>query len=371
MNKIVNKRNGIIAAIVVVIVVGAIIVSTTFTQAMTLDEAKEVAKKYVPATAEFVTSEEEETKFEVVFYDKTNKESFEAEVSTDTKKIKKVESQLDNDLGSKTVKLKKAEVKDIIKEKFGSVTSINVTLNKDNGLYEYGATFKSNEFYGDADVNPETGTVLESTVKYGTAVTIPNDKTNNSKDGLLTYEEVEKAVIKAAGGGSVKDMDLEKYNDEYYYEVELIKDNMEYDYYVNAKTGEVTLESKHEAHLDYDDDDDYYEDVTYPNQGGGATGNNGSTSGGNSGSTSTDRISVEKAKSIVLAKIPGATIYKIKLEMDDGIYVYEGEARLGNYEYDFEINASSGVIIGWEKDRIENDYDDDWDDDDHDDEWDD
>ena len=65
---------------------------------------------------------------------------------------------------------------------------------------------------------------------------------------------------------------------------------------------------------------------------------------------------MEKVRSIVLAKIPGATIKEIELDRENGIYVYEGEARKGNYEYDFEINASSGVIIGWEQD-----YEDDWD----------
>lgn len=93
---------------------------------------------------------------------------------------------------------------------------------------------------------------------------------------------------------------------------------------------------------DWDDDDEYHPGTTGGNSGNntasGNTGNSGSTSGsttsGNSG-----LISVEKAKSIVLAKIPGATIVKIHLEKDDGIYIYEGEARLGNYEYDFEINA--------------------------------
>ena len=43
---------------------------------------------------------------------------------------------------------------------------------------------------------------------------------------------------------------------------------------------------------------------------------------------------------------------------------------MGNYEYEFEINASSGVIIDWDKERIDDD--DDWDDDwDYDDDWDD
>ena len=375
MSKFINKRNGIIAAIAVVLVIAAIIFSTTFTQAMTLDEAKEIAQKYVPSTATFVTSEEEENKFEVMFHDDKNEEGFEVEINKETKQVKKVESQLDNDLGSKTVKLSESEVKDVVKKAFEGITSISVNVTKDNGLYEYEVDFKSNDFYGNADVNPETGAILESTIKYGTAITIPTDDQN--KGDILSYKEAEKAAIKEAGGGFVKDIDLERKNGNYYYEIELVKDNVEYDYIVDAKTGKVTLEHEHDSYFDYDDDDDWDDDDEYhPGTTGGNSGNNtASGNTGNSGSTSgsttsgnSGLISVEKAKSIVLAKIPGATIVKIHLEKDDGIYIYEGEARLGNYEYDFEINASSGVIIDWDKDRIDHDDDDD---DDWDDEWDD
>ena len=373
MSRFINKRNGIIAAIAAVLIVAAIILSTTFTQAMTLDEAKEIAKKHVPSTATFVTSEEEENKFEVMFHDDKNKEGFEVEINKETKKVKKVESQLDNDLGSKKVKLSESQVKDIVKKAFEGITSISVNLTKDNGLYEYEVDFKSNNFYGNADVNPETGVILESTIKFGTAVTIPTDDQN--KADLITYKEAEKAAIKKAGGGFVKDIDLERKNGNYYYEIELVKDNVEYDYLVDAKTAKVTLEHKHDSYFDYDDHDEDFDDDDHINPGttGSGTNTGGSSNAGNSGNASGSNglISAEKAKSIVLAKIPGATIVKINLEKDDGIYIFEGEARLGNYEYDFEINASSGVIIDWDKDHIEHDDEDDDDDEWDDDEWDD
>ena len=229
MTKFMNKKTAMIAAVVAVVLIGAIVVSTSFSSALTLDEAKEIAKGYVPATATFITSEEEENKYEVMFHDDANAEGFEVEVSKNTKKVKKVESQLDNDLGAEKVELKEADVEKIIKEKFDGVTSVKVTLNKDNGLYAYEADFKSNEFYGDADVHPVTGAILESTIKFGTAVTIPSDDKNDDQTGdFLSYEEVEKAVLKAAGGGFVKDIDLEKKKGNYYYEVELIKDGKEY-----------------------------------------------------------------------------------------------------------------------------------------------
>lgn len=371
MNKVFNKKTGIAAAVAVVIIIAGIVVSTTFSSALTLDEAKEIAQKYVPSTAKFVTSEEEDNKFEVMFHDDENKEGFEVEINKETKEVKKVESQLDNDLGSEKVTLKESDVEKIIKDKFEGVTSVTVSLNVDNGLHEYEADFKASDFYGNADVHPVNGSILDSTVKFGTAVTIPMDDKDDSgsnTNDLLTSKEVEELVIKEAGGGFVKDMELDRENGTYYYEVELIKDNMEYDYYVDAQTGKVTLEYEHESYFDYDSENYVPEQNSQSSSGtsgsnSSSNSNSGSSSNsGTSSGTSGSRISMEKAKSIVLAKIPNATIIELNLEEDDGIWVYEGEAKKGDYEYEFEINASSGVIISWDKDRIDDDWDDDWDD---------
>lgn len=347
MNKVLNKKTGIVGAAAVVIIIAAIIFSTSFSSAMTLDEAKEIAAKYVPQTAEFVKSEDEDNKYEVMFHDNTNKEGFEVEVLKETKQVRKVETQLDNDLGSKEVKLTEQDVEKVIREKFSGANNVKVSLTKDNGLYEYEASFKGSDFYGNADVHPVSGVVLESTLKFGTAVTIPNGESNKgaTENGMITQEQAKEAVIKAAGGGFVKDIELDKERGKYFYEVELVKDNIEYDYYVDASSGEVTLEYEHDSYFDYDDDDDDefvpdYNDEKKDSLGG-------------------DIISEEKAKEIVLAKVPGAKILYITLDRDDGVTAYEGEAVLGEYEYEFEINAASGVIIEWDKERIDDDA---WDD---------
>lgn len=67
-------------------------------------------------------------------------------------------------------------------------------------------------------------------------------------------------------------------------------------------------------------------------------------------------ISMSEARQIALQRVPGATdsdIVKCKLDRDDGIQIYEIEIRIGNREYEIEINAHTGAIM---------DYDEDWDD---------
>jgi len=375
MKGLLNKRTGIAAGIVVVILIAAIVVSTSFSSAMNLEKAKEIAQGYVPASAKFISSEEEDRYFEVAFYDEATKEQFEVEVNKETGDVKKVESQLSNDGGSKTITLTEEEAQKAVKDRFDGITSSSAILTKDNGLFEYEVSFKGDGFYGDADVNAESGAILDSVVKYGTVVTIPTDTSKQAE--MLTYDEAKDAVIKEAGGGTVRDMDLDKENGDYFYEIELHIDGLERDYIVNAKTGEVMLESEHQCVFEHHNDDPYEVKEEYvPEKETAAASQpesnpdaqSSENKQNNQGSSNNGLISEEKAKEIVRAKIPGAEFVEFYLERDDGIYQYEGTAHLDGYEYDFEINAASGIIIGWEKERIEYD---DWDDDDWDEEWDD
>ena len=58
-------------------------------------------------------------------------------------------------------------------------------------------------------------------------------------------------------------------------------------------------------------------------------------------------ISADKAKQIALshAGVSGASFTKVELDTDDGLRVYEIEFKVGNVEYDYDIDASSGAII--------------------------
>ncbi len=65
-------------------------------------------------------------------------------------------------------------------------------------------------------------------------------------------------------------------------------------------------------------------------------------------------IGIDKAKSIALSRVRGANnshVRKLKFDYEDGRPVYEGEIRYNGWEYDFEIDAVTGKIVKWEKDR--------------------
>lgn len=96
--------------------------------------------------------------------------------------------------------------------------------------------------------------------------------------------------------------------------------------------------------------------------GCGSGGSN--TSGANPSVTSTPQaevqtpsitvgavISEEEAIKLALEKVPGASEkdVRIHLDHDDGKTIFEGSIVYEGVEYDFEIDADSGVILEWER----------------------
>ena len=114
------------------------------------------------------------------------------------------------------------------------------------------------------------------------------------------------------------------------YEVEfyVAATGSEYDYEIDATTGEVRS-------FDYD-----AENYTAGQQ--------------NTASASGETLSEAEIRAIALAKVPGATENDIRmnLDLDDGKLRYEGKIIYEGMEYDFEIDAYSGAIQEWDAESV-------------------
>ena len=61
----------------------------------------------------------------------------------------------------------------------------------------------------------------------------------------------------------------------------------------------------------------------------------------------TKKITADEAKRIALshAGVGSARFKKAKLDYENGVKVYEIEFKVGNFEYEYDINVSNGAII--------------------------
>ena len=121
------------------------------------------------------------------------------------------------------------------------------------------------------------------------------------------------------------------------YDIEFYSGNVEYDYEINAATGAI---------VSFDQDIENYEIPTQPQSSAPTqAATQPQTAAPTQAASSV--ISVDKAKQIALshAGVSGASFKKVKLDKDDGVRVYEIEFKVGNVEYEYDIDASSGAII--------------------------
>ena len=69
------------------------------------------------------------------------------------------------------------------------------------------------------------------------------------------------------------------------------------------------------------------------------------------GSNNTRLITAEKAKTIMKNKVPGASISEFSYDTDDRLPKYDATLIKDNYEYEIDINAKTGEIIKFEKEK--------------------
>ena len=65
------------------------------------------------------------------------------------------------------------------------------------------------------------------------------------------------------------------------------------------------------------------------------------------------QVSIEEAKKAVLERVKGAKEENIKIELEeeDGMYLYEGEIVDQNIEYEFKMDADTGMMSEWSEEK--------------------
>ena len=121
---------------------------------------------------------------------------------------------------------------------------------------------------------------------------------------------------------------LENDDGRWEYDTEFYSGSKEYDYEIDASTGEI---------LGYDHD---IESVYLPSA--------------DNAQSSAASVSLETAKSSALAKVPGAGESNIRINQDyyDGRLIYEGKIIYNTTEYEFEIDATTGTFLEWSAESI-------------------
>ena len=149
----------------------------------------------------------------------------------------------------------------------------------------------------------------------------------------ISEQQAKDIVKKEAPNGQITKFKLDRENGRMVYEGEIYYNGQEYEFDIDAVTGDIVKWKVDEI-----------------SNNSGYIKNNVNNS---------QTITMEKAKSIALAQVPGANqshFGKIELDHDHGRAVYEIEIFYNNSKYEFDIDASTGEIIGTEVKHYNRNY---------------
>ncbi len=214
---------------------------------------------------------------------------------------------------------------------YDEITSLKTELDWDDGMMVYEVEFHAGGYEYEYEINAKTGDILkiEKEREDDDIPSVPS----GADDGNYISAEKAKEIACSHAGIAISDIwdfdiDFERDNGLAVYELDFKSDGYEYDYEINAVTGDI-LKSERER------DDDA---PAVP-----------------SGSDDGNYITAEKAKEIACAHagiaISDIWDFDIDFERDNGLAVYELDFKSDGYEYDYEINAVTGDILRSEKER--------------------
>ena len=156
---------------------------------------------------------------------------------------------------------------------------------------------------------------------------------SNSYIGVNRAMNIALKKVPGANSSHMKKIHLDRENGRMVYEGEIYYNGQEYEFDIDAVTGDI---------------------VKWKVEG---VSNNSPYA--NSNANNSQNITIEKAKSIALAQVRGANqshFGKIELDHDHGRAVYEIEIFYNNSKYEFDIDASTGKIIGTEVKHYNRNY---------------
>lgn len=219
------------------------------------------------------------------------------------------------------------------------VTFVKAELETDNNRLIYDVDFYSGNVEYDYDIDAVTGEIISSDLDIEN-YNIPAQTTAAQQETAapaadIGVERAKEIALAHAGLSNDKvsfvKAQLDNEDGVKVYDVEFYSGNVEYDYEISVADGTI---------ISADQDIENYS-IPAP----ASTAALESTADPTVAQTS--EISAEKAKQIALshAGVGAATFTKVELDTEDGIKVYEIEFKVGNVEYEYDINASNGAII--------------------------
>lgn len=220
--------------------------------------------------------------------------------------------------------------------------NLKIKFDADDGKMVYEVEFDANNMEYEYEIDAKTGIIitLDKEPKEETNVTNSNNEptnNNNTNNNFIGETKAKEIALKHANVTNPQNLRVELDREDNEYSIEFTSNNIEYEYEINAKNGNIIKAEK--------------EQVENSSHNSNHKPNNNNNNNNNTTSKPTNNyISRDKAKSIALNHAGVSNPKELEIELDKEDNEYSVEFKSNNVEYEYEINATTGQILKAERD---------------------
>ena len=201
--------------------------------ALAADTSHEAAaRSVVPSHAELLRTRTDDglTEFQFRVSDDT---TYEVDVDPVNGKVVHLDIDAKDQRGSASVVLTPAEAEARLLALYPDASIYLVHEERDDGRYEYQIHFGTDSFIGRAELNAETGALLDAELDYTSAATL-------QAQGPLDADGAKALALSMASGSKIIDFETDNEDGRKVYEGEIRTDNGVYEFVIDAETGRIT-----------------------------------------------------------------------------------------------------------------------------------
>lgn len=225
-----------------------------------------------------------------------------------------------------------------------SASNVKAEFDYEHGQFVYEVEFMAGNSEYEYWIKASDGTVIKKQLEI-----VTQDGSSAVVTAKITLDRAKEIALKDAGltitGVTFTEEKLDVDDGISVYDIDFYVDNVEYEYEINAVTGAIYSKSR-EVRIT----------TNSSNPGGTSSQQQTQNPQTNQPDTAGGVVGVDVAKDKALkdagVSASAATFTKEKLDYEDGIPVYEIEFYTSDYEYDYEINAKTGVVRSKDIEKI-------------------
>ena len=391
MHKVKNKKI-ILLFLAIGVMAGMVIAGTGISRAYSLDQAKNSARQVILSSAIFLSYHKDGSKFTFRYFDKNLQERIEIEVDRQGRRIRKIQTQKVDRASSTAPAQSNEQLIKTVKNEYPNASIKEIIPGGYQGNNYTTITFTAPDMRGAYQFDPSSGMVLFRTIKFGKPVAIP--LTGEGDNGsLLSLPDLKRIGEQKVPDAVFQDLDIFYADGIYSAEIDLSLNGIRHELVVDGRSGkELSYEFYKEdwqtfarwepmeleiplLHIiNFDNSLAFSKYIISPApsatpSASPASASETSKADPTSSPTPTtavkneptavptptkpqlpQTIGIERVKSLVLKRLPGAQIDTIDLDKEDGRLIYRGKAASGATEVDYEIDAYTGIFVKWDVD---------------------